>query len=107
MLQLIAFDVAMELHDPGAERMTESGDLARLMKIRDQHSEYRRRQALDDRRRLFLGEILAVNREPQRKSQIMNAALLEHLRLSDIDHSGNLDQFLFKHDQRFDYRGNG
>ena len=81
----------MELHDPGAERMTEGGDLARFVKIRDQHSEYRGRQARDDRRRFFLGQILAVNREPQRKSQIANAALLKHLRLSRVDHSGNLD----------------
>ena len=91
MLQLIAVDVAMELHDPGAERMTEGGDLARFVKICDQHSEYRGRQALDDRRRRFLGEILAVNGEPQRKSQIANAALLQQLRLSRVDHSGNLD----------------
>src|ERR671913_1182319 len=97
----------MELHDPGAERMTEEGDLARLIEIRDQHPESRWRQAPDDRRRLFLGEILAVHREPQRKSQIANPALLKHLRLSGVDHPGNLDQVLFEHDQRFYYRGNG
>ena len=39
-----------------------------IMDIRDQHSEYRRRQALDNRRRLFLGEIFVVNRKPQWKS---------------------------------------
>jgi len=71
--------------------MTEGGDLARLMEIRDQHSEHWWRQGLDDRRRVFLGEILAVNRKPQRKSQITNAALLKHLRLSGVDHPGNLD----------------
>jgi len=81
----------MDLHDPGAERMAEVGDLARLRKIRDQHSEYRRRQVLDDCRRIFLGEILTVNWEPQRKFQIANAALPKHLRLSRVDHTGNLD----------------
>src|SRR6185312_16476501 len=89
----------MELHDPGGERMTEGGDFARLRQVCDQHSEYRRRQTLEDHRRLFLGEILAVNREPQWKSQIANAALLKHFRLSSIDHAGNLDQILFEHDQ--------
>jgi hypothetical protein len=44
----MAIKITIELHDPGAERMTESGYLARLIEIRDQHSEYRRRQALDD-----------------------------------------------------------
>src|ERR671923_1436103 len=88
----------MELHEPRAERMGEGSDLVRFIKIRDQHAEYRRRQALDDRRGSFLGEILAMNREPQRKSQIANAALLKHLRLRRIDHTGNLDLVLFEHE---------
>ncbi len=88
----------MELHDPGAERVTEAGDLARLIEIGDQHSEYRRRQALDDRRGLFFGQILAVNREPQRKSQIASPALPKHLCLSGVDDTGNLDEVLFDHD---------
>jgi hypothetical protein len=80
----------MELHDAGAERVTESGDLARLIEIADQHSEYRRGEALDDRRHLLLGEVLGVNRQPQRKSQIANPALLQHFRVDGVDHAGNL-----------------
>ena len=81
----------MELHDPSAERRAEGGDLGRLMEIRDQHSEYGRRQAPNNLRRLLLGEILTVNREPKRKSQIANAALLKHLRFGGVDDPGNLD----------------
>ena len=89
----------MELHDPGAERMAEGGDLGRLIEIGDQHSEYRRRQAVDDHRRVVFGEILTVNRKPKRKSQIANAALLKHLRFSGVDHPGNLDQVFFEHSE--------
>jgi hypothetical protein len=32
-----------------------------------------------------------MNGEPQRKSQIANAALLKHLRLSGVDYPGYLD----------------
>ena len=90
-------DIAMELYDAGAERVTESGDLTRLIEVGDQHSEYRRGEALDDRRRLILREILAMDWEPQRKSQIANAALLKHLRLGGVDHPRNLDQVLLEH----------
>jgi len=44
-----------------------------------------------NRRGLFLAEILVVNREPQRKSEIANAASLKHFGFSGIDHAGNLN----------------
>jgi len=46
---------------------------------------------LMNRRGLFLAEILVVNREPQRKSEIANAASLKHFGFSGIDHAGNLN----------------
>jgi hypothetical protein len=39
----------------------------------------------------LLGQILLVNRELQRKSQVADPALLKHFRLGSVDDAGNLD----------------
>jgi hypothetical protein len=65
----------------------------------DQHAEYRRRQALDDRRRLFLSEILAM-KGASAENPNSRSRLLKHSRLRGINYRGNLDRVLFQHDQQ-------
>lgn len=86
-----------------AQGAAEVGDRLGPIQIRDQHPARGRPERTNDRSGLRLGEVFPVDREAERKPEIVNAALLEQGGLGAVADAGDLDHGGFEqnaHEQR-------
>ena len=95
--KLVNFDGAVELNHGRPQEGAEVGDIRRNVEIGDEYSECRRTQTADYCCGVSFTDVFRIDGQAQRKTQIPDPTLLEHVSFGFVDDSCDLDEISIEH----------